>query len=241
LFCSGCGNNLAADDRFCRVCGKEAPGAVAAPAAAATAPGAPPATSGKAIASLACGVFIFAFPMSILAIIFGHMSLSEIRKSAGRLKGEGVALAGLVLGYLGVAGIPVILIIAAIAIPNLRRPRIAANEASAAAAVRTLAIAETSYAASHPEAGYTCALSDLVKAGLIDERLESGQRSGYSFELLGCSADADGSPNRHFRMVAYPVTLNTTGRRAFCADESAVVKMDEKGSPQDCMSSGSTL
>jgi hypothetical protein len=47
---------------------------------------------------------MFAFPLSILAIIFGHLSLSEIRKSAGRLKGEGMAIAGLVLGYVGVGG-----------------------------------------------------------------------------------------------------------------------------------------
>lgn len=241
MFCSGCGNNLTADDRFCRVCGKEAPVSVAPATAVARAPGTPSPTSGKAIASLACGVFIFAFPLSILAIILGHLSLSEIRKSAGRLKGEGVALAGLVLGYLGVAGIPVILIIAAIAIPNLLRARTAANESSAVSSVRTLAIAETSYAGSHAEAGYTCALSDLAQAGLIDERLASGQRYGYSFELLGCNTDAEGGPNGHFRVVAYPVTPNTTGRRAFCADESGVVKTDEKGSPQDCMSGGTTL
>jgi len=236
LFCSGCGNDVAAGERFCRVCGKE----VSAPVAAATATGTPPETSGKAIASLACGVFLFAFPLSILAIIFGHLSLSEIRKSAGRLKGQGIAIAGLVLGYLGVAGIPVILIIAAIAIPNVLRARTVANESSAVGTVRTLVIAEVGYSSSHPQTGYTCTLSELASAGLIDERLASGQRHGYSFELLGCSAAAEGA-NGHFRVVAYPVTPKTTGTRAFCADESGVLKMDEKGSPQDCMSSGSIL
>jgi Domain of unknown function (DUF4190) len=59
----------------------------------------PAQTSGKAIASLVCGLFLFAFPLSILAVIFGHLSVSEIRKSSGRLKGEGIAIAGLVLGY----------------------------------------------------------------------------------------------------------------------------------------------
>src|SRR5205807_111127 len=152
------------------------------PAVQAAAAGIPAATSGKAIVSLVCGLFLFAFPMSILAIIFGHISLSEIRKSAGRLKGEGLAMTGLVLGYVGVAAIPVILIIAAIAIPNLLRARMAANEASAAASVRVLVVAEVAYAGSHPEAGYTCALSDLSSAGLIDTRLASGQKSGYTFE-----------------------------------------------------------
>src|SRR5256885_16926191 len=132
MFCSGCGNNVAAGEKFCRVCGKE----VAAPAATvldqgSPVPEAPAETSGKAIASLVCGLFLFAFPLSILAIILGHLSLSEIRKSAGRLQGHGLAMAGLVLGYLGIAAIPMDLIIAAIAIPNLLRARIAANEASA--------------------------------------------------------------------------------------------------------------
>src|SRR5208283_4914231 len=76
-------------------------------------------TRSMAIASLFCGLFLFAFPLSILAIIFGHLSVSEIRKSAGRLKGEGIAITGLVLGYVGLAIIPVILICAAIALPNV--------------------------------------------------------------------------------------------------------------------------
>jgi competence protein ComGC len=242
VFCSGCGNNIAAGEKFCRVCGKEIP------ASAGTTPGAgipalstPPETSGKAIISLVCGLFLFAFPMSVLAIIFGHLSLSEIRKSAGRLKGEGLAMTGLVLGYVGVAAIPVILIIAAIAIPNLLRARMAANEASAMASVRTLVVAEVGYSTSHPDAGYTCTLSDLSAAGLIDAKLASGQKNGYAFELLGCSASAESVANVKYRVVAYPLTRNTTGTRAFCADESGVVKTDEKGSPQDCGESGSTL
>jgi type IV pilus assembly protein PilA len=242
VFCSGCGNNVAAGEKFCKVCGKEVAASDAGmPAVGTPALGAPAETSGKAVASLVCGLFVFAFPLSILAIIFGHLSLSEIRKSAGRLKGEGMAIAGLVLGYLGVAGVPIILIIAAIAIPNLLRARMAANEASAAASVRILVIAEASYAGSHPDAGYTCTLADLAGAGLIDARLASGQKSGYVFELLGCSASGDSVANVKYRVVAYPLTRNTTGTRAFCADESGVVKTNDQGSPQDCLESGSTL
>jgi type IV pilus assembly protein PilA len=237
VFCAGCGNNVAAGERFCRVCGKEVP----APIAMAPAVSVPAETSGKAIVSLVCGLFFFAFPLSILAIIFGHLSLSEIRKSAGRLKGEGVAIAGLVLGYLGVAGIPVILIIAAIAIPNFLRARMAANESSAVASVRTLAAAEVGYSSSHPDAGYTCLLSDLAGAGLIDASLATGQKNGYAFELSSCSASAEAGANVKYRVVAYPLTRNQTGTRAFCSDESGVLKTDDRGSPQDCMENGSTL
>ena len=87
-------------------------------------------TSVKAILSLVCGLLFFIPFLFIAAIVFGHLALSEIRKSAGRLKGEGIAIAGLVLGYIEIAGIPFLLIIAAIAIPNLLRARMAANESS---------------------------------------------------------------------------------------------------------------
>jgi hypothetical protein len=202
---------------------------------------APAETSGKAITSLVCGLFLFAFPLSILAIIFGHISLSEIRKSAGRLKGEGMAIAGLVLGYLGVAGIPFVLIIAAIAIPNLLRARMAANEASAVASVHILVIAEVGYAGSHPDAGYTCSLADLAGAGLINAKLAAGQQNGYTFEVVGCDPPQDGGKNVKYRVLAYPLKRNTTGVRAFCADESTVVKTDAAGSVQDCMEKGSPL
>src|SRR5207302_10179523 len=103
-----------------------------------------PATSGKAIASLVLGLPFVFFPTAVLAIVFGHWSRSEIRESAGRLKGAGMALAGLILGYIGVALVPM-LIIAAIAIPNLLRAKMAANEASAVGSLRTLNVAAVSY------------------------------------------------------------------------------------------------
>ena len=239
MFCANCGNNVAAGERFCKVCGKEvSPGAPAGSAPVPPVMSGPSATSGKAIASLVFGL-IFVFPFSLVAIILGHLSLSEIRKSAGRLTGEGMAIAGLVLGYLGFAAIPIILIIAAIAIPNLLRARMAANEASAAASVRALVTAEVAYSSSHPDIGFTCSLSDL--AGLIDGRLANGQKSGYAFELSGCGAETEGKGNTKYRVAAYPVTKNTTGIRAFCSDESAVIRVDSNGSAEGCLESGPPL
>ncbi len=204
------------------------------------APVAPAETSGKAIVSLIFGLFFFCFPFSIIAIIFGHLSLSEIRKSAGRLKGDGMAIAGLVLGYAGIAAIPVILIVAAIAIPNLLRARIAANEASAMNGVRTVVTAEVTYAGVHPDQGYTCSLSALSQGGLISGALASGQKNGYAFELSGCSEPGNGA-SAHYQVVAYPLRANQTGVRAFCSDESAVIKTDSEGSPQKCLESGGAL
>src|ERR1041385_2656252 len=145
-FCAACGNSLAADDKFCRVCGHSTGEAVAPlPGMAPVAPGTSAQTSGKAIASLVCGLLFFVPMAFVAAVVFGHLAISEIRKSAGRLKGEGLAMAGLVLGYIWVASIPVVLIIAAIAIPNFLRARMAANESSAVATLRTIEAAEVTY------------------------------------------------------------------------------------------------
>lgn len=241
-FCAACGNSITADDKFCRVCGRASSvPPVAPPVGGSQAPAAPAETSAKAIVSLVCGLLFFVPFAFIAAIVFGHLAWSEIRRSAGRLKGEGFAIAGLVLGYLWIAGIPIILIIAAIAIPNLLRARIAANEASALASVRTLNIAETTHAQSHSEAGYTCSLSDLEKDQLIHGELASGRKNGYAFELADCSTGTEGGANVKYRVVAYPLTVNTTGVRAFCSDESGVIKLDSSGSAQGCVENGSVL
>jgi competence protein ComGC len=210
------------------------------PAASPATPVGPAENSGKAILSLICGLLFFVPLAFIAAIIFGHIALSEIKKSAGRLKGEGMAIAGLVLGYMWVVFIPVILIIAAIAIPNLLRARMAANEASAVAGVRTLVSAEASYANVHSNAGFTCSLSDLAGDGLITSDLATGQKTGYTFELQNCTSDAGGA-NVKFQVVAYPLTENQTGVRAFCSDESSVIKVDANGSARACLENGSAL
>jgi competence protein ComGC len=214
---------------------------VAIPAGAPPVRGAPAETSGKAIVSLVCGLLFFIPFVFVGAIVFGHLALSEIRKSAGRLKGEGIAMAGLVLGYVWIAGIPIVLIIAAIAIPNLLRARMAANESSAVAGVRVLIVAENTYSEAHHDGGYTCSLSDLANDRLIDSELALGQKHGYAFELLNCRPESSGGINLKFQVVAHPITPNATGVRAFCSDESAVIKVDSGGSVQGCLENGTVL
>src|SRR5882757_10577418 len=87
--------------------------------------------------------------------------------------------------------VAIILIIAAIAIPNLLRARIAANESSAVAGIRTLNTAELSYQSEYPKVGFTCNLSALGgndpsaassdHAQMIDNRLAFGEKHGYRF------------------------------------------------------------
>jgi type IV pilus assembly protein PilA len=237
--CAQCGNALTPSDRFCAVCGR----AVAAFAPASSSepvpsPAMPPPTSGKAIASLICGVFFFMLPASIAAVVLGHVSLSDIKKSAGRIQGQGLATAGLVLGYLGLAFIP-LAIVAAIAIPNLLRARIGANEAAAISSIRSIIAAEIAYQQEHPEIGFTCDLNELRSLGSID--VTSATKAGYTFSLQNCSMGESGTQMQKYQIVASPVRRNQTGVRTFCSDESAVIRAHSSGSPEACFASSQTL
>jgi type IV pilus assembly protein PilA len=126
--------------------------------------------------------------------------------------------------------VAIILIIAAIAIPNLLRARIAANEASAVASLRTLNTAQISYNSSYPTVGFatsigalagtTCIPPTSAGACLIDTQLASGTKSGYSFALSGTS----GTPNSSYTFIASALAPNQTGVRYFCSFADAVVR-----------------
>jgi len=126
--------------------------------------------------------------------------------------------------------VAIILIIAAIAIPNLLRSRIAANEASAVGSVRTLNTAEVTFNTTYPTVGFTT-LANLgpvtgggsptsTAAGLIDANLASGTKSGYTFTVTPNNA----TPATDYQSAAAPVTPGTTGQRYFCSDSSGVIQ-----------------
>jgi type IV pilus assembly protein PilA len=245
MFCPNCGNLLPEGSQVCDECAHPTP--PIAPALG-TPTGEPP-TSGKAVGSLVSGIFgLFVFPASILAVVLGHMSRSEIRKSAGRLKGSGMALAGLILGYSGLALIPIaiILIIAAIAILNLLRARIAANESSAVSVIRTINVAEQVYRTAF--GGYACDLSILGGEGrsaatstphLVDSDIASGHKHGYRFEIRNCTSSDGGA--KKYQVIGYPEAFNQTGVRTFCSDESAVIRFVSKGSGDECLADGTPI
>ena len=272
MLCSRCGEANAVGVKFCVQCGAplgaewppaEAPSAASAgpPAASGSVlglsrpkvlqplPGPPPMgpaqNSGKAIASLICGLLGWIFPAAVAAIILGHVSLSEIGRSAGRLKGRGMAIAGLVMGYAGLFFIPFILIVAAIAIPNLLRARQAANEATAVGSLRTIDVAAITYSSTYSN-GFPPSLAAIDGAGnrsascdaaqLIDSALASGQKDGYEFTYVplgsqvlgdeakkrGCTAPGSSSYEAH----ADPLTRGTTGERSFYTDQTGVIRFE---------------
>jgi len=191
-----------------------------------------PVTSGKAIASLVLGLFFVFFPAAVLAIVFGHWSRSEIRESAGRLKGAGMALAGLILGYFGVALVPM-LIIAAIAIPNLLRAKMAANEASGVGSLRTLNVAAVTYSTRYGHVPATLATLGPPALGapsenagdLIDSVLASGAKSGYLFSYRASDSHNRGIYDA-YTINADPVTAGSTGQRHFFTDQTGVIRVE---------------
>jgi len=126
--------------------------------------------------------------------------------------------------------VAIILIIAAIAIPNLLRARIAANESSAVASIRTINTAEISYNSAYPTVGFsllpalagtTCAPPTSASACLLDTNLAAGKKAGYTFAV---AVTATGGLNAGYQASADPLVANQTGVRYFCSFEDAVVR-----------------
>jgi type IV pilus assembly protein PilA len=141
--------------------------------------------------------------------------------------------------------VAIILIIAAIAIPNLLRARMAANESSAVASIRTIKTAEITYNSTYPTVGFS---PDLISLGgaigaacvpgqntacLIDAVLANNGNpggSGKSGYLFATGAGTmSGGVNVGYTVAAVPITINQTGLRSFCAEEDAVVRVDPAG------------
>jgi len=127
--------------------------------------------------------------------------------------------------------VAIILIIAAMAIPNLLRARIAANEASAANSIRKIATAEFAYNTAYPTVGYAPVLSNLggpntgcvpssTTACILDSVLSSGNKSGYQFVAIG----SVGSPTSAFVAGSAPQNFNLTGVREFCTITDGVLR-----------------
>ena len=130
--------------------------------------------------------------------------------------------------------VAIIALLAAIAIPNLLRARLNANETAALGALHTIASVCTSYhdvnyVAGTPTHTYPVNLAALGAAAnapepaYIDPVLETGTKQGYTFTFAG-------TPSA-YTCIAAPVTVNVTGERSFFVDESGVVRFALRAVP----------
>jgi prepilin-type N-terminal cleavage/methylation domain-containing protein len=128
--------------------------------------------------------------------------------------------------------VAIILIIAAIAIPNLLRSRIAANQASAVGSLRTINTAEITYASTY-NAGYSPTLASIgpganpptaAAAGLVDSVLAGGVKSGYGF-VYTPGAVVSGRIDT-YTLNGNPTTAGTTGSNYYFTDQSGVIRQN---------------
>jgi type IV pilus assembly protein PilA len=129
--------------------------------------------------------------------------------------------------------VAIILIIMAIAVPSFLQSRIAANESAAAATIRTLNSAQISYNSAYPTIGFASTLLSLggsctgsnlptsSSACLIDQDLQTGTRSGYTYVLTNVS----GTPNGNYNFIGAPIMAGYSGNRSFCSYDDAVVRV----------------
>ncbi len=130
--------------------------------------------------------------------------------------------------------VAIILIIAAVAIPNLLRSKMAANEASAVTSLQTLNTVCIQYETTY--GGYPPALANLgpgnpatpATADLIDSVLATGNKAGYNFTYVVGSTDASGHV-LSYAISAAPIQPGTTGQRYFFTDQSGVVRANPTG------------
>ena len=147
--------------------------------------------------------------------------------------------------------VAIILIIAAIAIPNLLRSKMAANESSAVGSIRTINTAQVTYATAYPNNGYATTLGQLggaavacagaafaapANACLIDDVLATATtvplaKSGYVFNLA-----INPTAGTTYLVQAAPATPGTTGQRFFFSDQTGVIRYGLNSQPDNTSS-----
>jgi type IV pilus assembly protein PilA len=131
--------------------------------------------------------------------------------------------------------VAIILVIAAIAIPNYLQARIRANEAVAVANVRTLVSAQAIYNNMYPEVGFAPDIASLTgsssapipgAAGIVSNSMAV---AGHGY-LLTITPKVSGTMNVGYTVYGAPTHPGITGRRGFCASESGLVTYSADGS-----------
>lgn len=193
---------------------------------------------GAESATLNPSLYYLGLVAALLAVIFGHGAKASIRRSSGRLRGKGVAIAGLVLGYLWLAGSILVIVISSF----IDHSRLLANQASAVGSLRTINSAAMTYESMYNH-GYPATLAVLgpplienpdasvrpseKAAGLIDEYLASGRKSNYRFTYIPGPAGSTGKITT-YAVHADPLEPGNTGKMYYFTDQTSVIR-GEKG------------
>lgn len=175
---------------------------------------------------------------TLLAVTLGHGAKAAIRRSGARLRGKGMAVAGLVLGYLWLAGFMLVILISAF----IYHSRVLANQASTVGSLRTINSAAITYKSTYNH-GYPPTLAVLgppnaespnssvapsdKAAGLIDDYLAASLKSNYRFTYSAGPADSTGKIQT-YAIHANPMEPGVSGKLYYFTDQTNVIRC-EKG------------
>jgi hypothetical protein len=128
--------------------------------------------------------------------------------------------------------------------PAMQSSNKSGNEALVVSALHTIVTAENTYATTYRNVGYTCALMELDGFGggernehqamLINAGLAGGKRYGYVFTVSQCAGASS------FQLTAAP-NSNNFGQRAYCTDQTGVVRYSADGNAASCVKNGTPL
>jgi len=189
--------------------------------------GGAPRNDGLAIASLILGLlalFPFSFITGIPAVILGHFSRFNISRSHGRLRGRGMAMAGLLMGYVSLA------VVAGIGVRNMMQGRSAANDRAAEASMRKVSTLIATYRLTYeayppslavmgpsPDGLPNASAANLLRAEELSD-MTSGKR-GYIFIYQ--------RTREGFTLRADPASFRS-GKRHFYIDQTGSLRFEEK-------------
>ena len=136
----------------------------------------------------------------------------------------------------------IIAILMLIAIPTVGSLKKKANDLSAVQSIHTIINAQNMYESNYPTNGFACSMAALggdpktgaptpTAAQLIQPDLASGIKSGYIFNIGPCTKINAGGTDRitGYTITAVPQTVGSTGDRAYCSDQSGIIRFDPAG------------
>jgi type IV pilus assembly protein PilA len=143
--------------------------------------------------------------------------------------------------------VAIILIIAAIAIPNLLRSKMSAADSAAASTLRTLNTAQVTFATAYPQVGYassfillgpnaTPGTCNAAGACLIDNVLAAtalgpNAKGGYQYSMVVTTSTGTPPVTGDYGLTANPVVLNSTGTKVYCTTSDAVIRQQIAAPP----------